>query len=102
MTAIFATIAGAAWRFAPRCAEDLRREVTVEEVFAEVRKDELYYRNSGGGVTASGGEPLASPLLSRAFRALSGSGIHTTLDTCGLQGPAAIGRFCHYRLVLFD
>ena len=30
----------------------------LSEVFEEVKKDELYYSNSDGGVTASGGEPL--------------------------------------------
>ena len=31
--------------------------MSVEEVFQEIVKDEHFYRNSGGGVTASGGEP---------------------------------------------
>ena len=32
--------------------------MTVEEVMAEIERDELFYHKSGGGVTISGGEPL--------------------------------------------
>ncbi len=36
-------------------------EMSVEEVFQEIIKDEQFYRTSGGGVTACGGEPLDQP-----------------------------------------
>ncbi len=36
------------------------REMTVEEVMREVRQDIPYYKNSGGGVTLSGGEVLCN------------------------------------------
>ena len=39
------------------------REVTVDEVMAEVRRDAPFFRRSGGGVTFSGGEPLAQPAV---------------------------------------
>ncbi|MCK7505956.1 MAG: radical SAM protein [Desulfobacterales bacterium] len=35
--------------------------VTVDEVLAEVARDALYFEASGGGLTLSGGEPLAQP-----------------------------------------
>jgi pyruvate formate lyase activating enzyme len=60
------------------------KTMTVEEVVEIVRKDELFYRNSGGGVTASGWEPTYQPdFLKQLFRQCQGYGIHTTLDTCG-------------------
>jgi pyruvate formate lyase activating enzyme len=34
------------------------REVTTEDVFAEIAKDDAFYLNSDGGYTLSGGEPL--------------------------------------------
>lgn len=34
------------------------KEMTVGEVLAEVEKDRIFYKNSGGGVTLSGGEAL--------------------------------------------
>ena len=35
--------------------------MTVAEVLAEVLKDRIFYDDSGGGVTFSGGEPLSHP-----------------------------------------
>ena len=37
------------------------REASIEEIMAEVRKDRQFYNQSGGGLTLSGGEPLAQP-----------------------------------------
>ncbi|MGN0202152.1 MAG: 4Fe-4S cluster-binding domain-containing protein [Candidatus Cryptobacteroides sp.] len=56
----------------------------VDEVMEEVLRDESYYRHSGGGMTLSGGEPMAQAdealeLLSKA-RSL---GIHTAMETSG-------------------
>lgn len=58
------------------------REMTVDQVLAEVREDTPYYANSGGGMTLSGGEPLCQPDFSR--RLLEGArsaGIHTAVET---------------------
>lgn len=57
---------------------------TVEEVLAEVEEDRPFYEGSGGGVTLSGGEPLAQPAFAR--RLLCGfreRRIHTAVETCG-------------------
>ena len=60
------------------------RTTSVDEVVEVVRKDELFYRNSGGGVTASGGEPVYQPdFLIELLRQCQRYGLHTTLDTCG-------------------
>ncbi|MGQ9732032.1 MAG: glycyl-radical enzyme activating protein [Candidatus Zipacnadales bacterium] len=60
------------------------REMTVSEVLAEVEKDRLFYENSGGGMTLSGGEPLAQPEFALALlREAKRLGLHTCLDTCG-------------------
>ena len=34
---------------------------TVDEIVAEVVKDKMFYENSGGGMTVSGGEPAMQP-----------------------------------------
>jgi len=39
--------------------------MTVQEVMREALKDREFYENSGGGVTLSGGEPLAQPDFAR-------------------------------------
>lgn len=52
--------------------EGPHRVMTPEELYAEVRKDELYFLATGGGVTFGGGEPLLRPDFIRAFRSLCG------------------------------
>jgi len=75
-----------------KCAEQcyagarelIGRLFSVEEVLAEVRKDRIFYENSGGGVTVSGGEPLfQSDFTAALLRAAKKEGFHTCLDTCG-------------------
>jgi len=61
------------------------RRATVVEVLAEVEKDRLFYENSGGGMTLSGGEPLAQPEFALALlRAAREAGFHNVVDTSGL------------------
>ncbi len=48
------------------------RTFTPEELYATVRKDELYYLATGGGVTFGGGEPLLRPDFIRTFRSFCG------------------------------
>jgi pyruvate formate lyase activating enzyme len=65
--------------------------MTVEEVMAEVLRDEAYYRRSGGGLTLSGGEPLAQPAYAVALlQAAKARGLHTCLDTSGAVARARI------------
>ena len=70
------------------CASGARRmagaSLTVADVLAAVDKDRVFYVESGGGVTFSGGEPLMQAAFLRAC--LEGSrerGHHTAVDTCG-------------------
>ena len=59
-------------------------KMSVDEVMAEVEKDRVFYRNSGGGITLSGGEPLAHFAFSSALlKAAKESGIHTAVETSG-------------------
>ncbi len=60
------------------------KSVTIEEVLDEVTRDKLFYRNSGGGVTLSGGEPLfQAHFVKELLKALKRHSIDTTIDTCG-------------------
>jgi len=60
------------------------RKMTVEQVFAEIGRDRIFYEQSGGGVTFTGGEPLAQPrFLLALLSACRGSGLHTAVDTSG-------------------
>jgi pyruvate formate lyase activating enzyme len=57
-------------------------EYTVDALAAELLKDQAYFDKSGGGVTASGGEPLLQAQFVRAmFETLQAQDVHTALDT---------------------
>jgi pyruvate formate lyase activating enzyme len=56
----------------------------VDQVLAEVEKDKPFYKHSGGGLTVSGGEPLAQPEFTHDLLAEARArGMNTALDTCG-------------------
>jgi len=59
-------------------------QMAVEDVLKAVSRDMDIYRRSGGGVTLSGGEPLAQPGFSAAIlQACHDSNIHTAVETTG-------------------
>jgi len=80
------------------------RYVSIKEVLDECIRDEMFYRNSGGGVTLSGGEPLfqaefAINLLQECKR----NGLSTALDTSGYVPWKVLEKASQYTdLVLFD
>jgi pyruvate formate lyase activating enzyme len=75
---------------APEALTIYGREMTAEEVFEEVRRDQLFYDGSGGGMTASGGEPLQQPgFLAAIFGLCREANIHTCLETSGCASPRA-------------
>lgn len=60
------------------------------EVMQEIEKDAVFYAESGGGVTFSGGEPLMqADFLVELLTLCKQKGIHTAIDTCGHAEPAA-------------
>jgi pyruvate formate lyase activating enzyme len=63
----------------------------ASEVVAQVAKDLAFYRNSGGGVTFSGGEPLSQPdFLADMLEQCRSQHIHTAVETCGAARPEAM------------
>jgi pyruvate formate lyase activating enzyme len=84
--------------------QQMGKSMTVSEVFTEVEKDILFYKNSNGGVTFSGGEPLLQWKFVRDIaRQCKLSGIHTALDTSGYARWEVIQKVLDYiDLVLFD
>ncbi len=62
--------------------EVVGRQATVGEIVAEVERDRVFYEESGGGVTFSGGEPLMQPEFLKALLGECKSrGLETALDT---------------------
>ena len=60
--------------------EEVGRPMTIEEVLEEVEQDMLFYQNSGGGMTMSGGEPtMHSEFVGKLLVRAREKGIHICL-----------------------
>ena len=80
------------------------REVTVEAVMVELRKDIPFYQNSKGGVTLSGGEPMLQHEFALALlQQCKTEGLHTAVDTSGQAPWSAFEALLPYLdLILYD
>lgn len=58
-----------------------RQDMTAQALYDQVRKDELYFLSTGGGVTFGGGEPLLYAQFLQEFRAICGAQWHLCAET---------------------
>lgn len=79
-------------------------EITPEAIIADVMKDSAFYQNSGGGLTLSGGEPLAQPEFCLSILKLAKEqGLHICMETCGFAKTEVLAEVAQYvDLFLFD
>jgi pyruvate formate lyase activating enzyme len=64
--------------------EEVGKFYSVENILDILEKDRVFFGQSGGGVTFSGGEPLMQPeFLKEALEACKARGFHTAVDTSG-------------------
>ncbi len=84
--------------------EVLGRSWRLADLVDEVAKDRAFFEESGGGVTASGGDPLVQASFTAAFlSACQAAGLHTALDTCGAcPQDKLLAAAVHADLVLLD
>jgi pyruvate formate lyase activating enzyme len=69
------------------------KEMSVDETIQEIEKDRVFYDESEGGVTFSGGEPLLQPdFLDAVLHECNERKIHTTVDTSGYASQKVIDR----------
>ncbi len=60
------------------------RPITLPSLLEQLERDRPFYEESGGGITLSGGEPLAqSTFVVALLQACKQAGLHTALDTSG-------------------
>jgi pyruvate formate lyase activating enzyme len=81
------------------------RIVAVPELMCEFKRYKTYMTSSGGGITASGGDPILQPdFVAALFAAARRAGIHTALDTSGVTRitPAVKALLAETDLVLLD
>ena len=76
----------------------------MDQVFDQIQEDRMFYENSSGGVTVSGGEALLQPeFVHNLFAKCKAIGIHTVLDTAGNVPWSSIDMVLDYvDLVLYD
>jgi pyruvate formate lyase activating enzyme len=90
------------------CSTDARLQIgsvmTESRVLAELARDEASFRETGGGVTFSGGEPLLqAEFVLRLLEGCRALGIHTAVDTCGAASADAVARIAELAdLVLYE
>ncbi|MCK9638335.1 MAG: glycyl-radical enzyme activating protein [Prolixibacteraceae bacterium] len=79
-------LCGACAAVCPTKASELSGNLmTVEQIMTEIEKERIFFEQSGGGVTFSGGEPmLHTDFLVRLLDECRERRIHTTVDTAGL------------------
>jgi pyruvate formate lyase activating enzyme len=80
------------------------KKLSSKEVIEEVKRDKPFYKNSGGGVTFSGGEPImqADP-LSEILIGCREEGIHTCVETSGFAPFSSFEKIMEYTdLFLYD
>jgi len=80
------------------------REMSVDEVMVEAEKDRVFYEQSGGGITLSGGDPLLQAGFAEALLdACRSRGLSTALDTAGSSPNGVLERLAQKTgLVLYD
>lgn len=84
--------------------EVVGRHAAVDELMHEVAKDRRYYQSSGGGLTLTGGEPMAQTEFTLALaKQAKAQEIHTTMETSGVAEAADFCRIAPYiDLFLWD
>ncbi len=65
--------------------EIVGQEYSVRDLVKEIEKDRIFYEESGGGVTLSGGEVMAQDMdfICGVINMCKSKGIHVAIDTCG-------------------
>ena len=99
------SLCGRCTLYCPHDARDVcGKEYTVDEVMREILKDKVFYENSGGGVTFSGGEcMLQIDFLEAILKECKNNGVHTAVDTAGHVPYERFERILPYTdLFLYD
>jgi len=80
------------------------KKYSIDQLLDEILKDRVFYEESGGGVSFSGGEPLMqTEFLLELLRKLKEEGIHTVVDTSGYAPTEIFKEVINLAdLILFD
>ncbi len=80
------------------------REITASGIIAEIEKDRMFFNESGGGLTISGGEPLfQAEFTLEIMRLAKQNGISCCIETCGYGNFKYLQQFSSYTdIFLYD
>lgn len=80
------------------------RTIAVDELIREIERDTPFHDSSGGGVTFSGGEPLAQPaFLTECLKELKKRHVNTAVDTSGYASKDTFNLILPYTdIFLYD
>ena len=83
---------------------EIGKEISSDDLINEIVKDRVFFEESGGGVTFSGGEPLMQDkFLIECLIKCNTLGIHSAVDTSGYTSEGVIDRVSKYAdLFLYD
>lgn len=84
--------------------ELIGKEMSVEEVLEEVKKDIPFYKNTSGGMTVSGGEALFQPEFTKELlKSAKKIEINTAIETCGYADKETVLEIAEYcDRILYD
>lgn len=84
--------------------EIVGREINCEDLLSEIEKERIFFEESNGGVTFTGGEPLFQhEFLIKMLSICRDKGIHTTVDTSGYASEKVFQEVAeNVDLFLFD
>ncbi len=84
--------------------ETIGKWMTIDEVMNEIRLDRIFFEESSGGVTFSGGEPLLQhEFLTGLLKECKNNNLHTVVDTSGFANREIIEKIRPFTdLFLYD
>jgi pyruvate formate lyase activating enzyme len=84
--------------------DEVGKEISVDELMNEIIKDRVFYEESNGGVTFSGGEPLMQPeFLNLLLKECKSIVIHSAVDTSGFTSEDTLKQIApNVDLFLYD
>lgn len=87
-----------------KCLDIAGNAVSAEDVIKEVLRDKIFFDESGGGITLTGGEPfLQYDFMTEILKRAKENSLHTAVETCGFTDREKILAAAEYiDVFLFD
>ena len=82
--------------------EKIGEEYSIDDLMKLLHQDKFLFESSGGGITATGGEPgIQADFIAELFKRCREEGIHTAFDTSGMVPESALEKIAPYTNMVF-